>query len=232
MSFTYRYRKIIIISIVVLILLSGGGFYLYKEFIPKNKNNKKSLVLGEKKEDTKKVSTKKKENDEEEKLYKVDIKGEVINPGIYSLKVGSRVSDVITLAGGLTDIGDTTVINLSKKITDEMVIIIYSIYEVNEWKKTKELEETLIENCKNGYSIGNDACISSEISSNQAGNKVSLNTATKEQLMTLSGIGEAKADSIIKYRDDHGGFTDINELKDINGIGDSIFDKIKENITL
>ena len=231
MSFTYRYRKIIIISIIIITILSLGGFYIYKEFIPKNKTSKKTLVLGEKKEKTKKISTKKTEK--EENYYKVDIKGEVINPGIYSLKVGSRVSDVINLAGGLTDIGDTTVINLSKKITDEMVIIIYSIYEVSEWEKTLEKEKALIENCKNGYSIENNACIeNNEVTNNQGNNKVSLNTATKEELMTLSGIGEAKAESIIKYRDDHGGFTDINELKDINGIGDSIFDKIKDNITL
>ena len=71
--------------------------------------------------------------------YKVDIKGEILTPGIYTLKSNSRVIDVIEMSGGLTENADTSVINLSKKITDEMVIIIYSKSEVKDFEKTKEI---------------------------------------------------------------------------------------------
>ena len=92
-----------------------------------------------KKEDEQIVLEKKpiKKADKNDDMYKVDIKGQVVNPGIYSLSINSRVIDVIEKAGGLTENADTTVINLSKKISDEMVIIIYSYEEVKEFGKTK-----------------------------------------------------------------------------------------------
>ena len=176
--------------------------------------------------------TKKKEPAVIEEI-KVDIKGQVINPGIYSLKVNSRVIDVIAAAGGLTGEADTSVINLSKKITDEMVIIIYSKGEVADFHKTKEIEKQVEEKCiqKDEQALKNDACIKSNIEIKQTG-KVSINTATKEELMTLTGIGEAKAKDIISYREKNGPFKTIEDLKNVLGIGDSVFAKIKENITV
>ena len=165
----------------------------------------------------------------------MDIKGEINNPGIYKLKKDSRVIDVIEMAGGLTEKANTSVINLSKKIEDEMVIIIYSNYEIENFKKTKEQEESLIKQCskKDSNSLINDACIETnkeEIVDNNS--QVSLNNATKEELMTLTGIGESKANDIITYRNSNGGFKSIEEIKNIKGIGDSIFDKIKDRLTI
>ena len=178
--------------------------------------------------------SKKKTNKEviEDKL-KVDIKGQVINPGIYSLKADSRVIDVIAAAGGLTGETDTSVINLSKKIKDEMVIIIYSREEVSDFHKTKEIEKQVEEQCqqKNEEALINDACIKSEIEVTKLG-KISINTATKEELMTLTGIGETKAKDIISYREKNGPFKTIEDIKKVSGIGDSLFAKIKENITV
>lgn len=195
----------------------------------KSTNKKeKEIVL------TKKKDVKKEDNFKEE--YKVDIKGEVNNPGIYTLDKSSRVVDVIEKAGGLSENANTTVINLSKKITDEMVIIIYSNYEVENFKRTKELEKSLINSCINGYeSLKNDACIDNdEKESNDDSNnsKVSLNNSSKEELMTLTGIGEKKALDIIEYRENNNGFKSIDDIKNIKGIGDSIFDKIKGRLTL
>ena len=161
---------------------------------------------------------------------KVDIKGEVINPGIYSLIESSRVIDVIELAGGLTENADTSVINLSKKVTDEMVIIIYSRDQIQNFKETKELEKYLQEKCheQDENSLANDACITD---GEQISSKVNINTASLEELMTLKGIGEAKAQDIIAYRETNGGFKSIEELLNISGIGETLFAKIKENIT-
>ena len=139
------------------------------------------------------------------------------------------------MAGGLTEKANTSVINLSKKIEDEMVIIIYSNYEIENFKRTKEVEESLLKQCskKDSNSLKNDACIETDSKETKTTNgQISLNNATKEELMTLTGIGEAKADDIISYRNSNGGFKNIEEIKNIKGIGDSIFDKIKDRITI
>lgn len=221
-TFKYRHRKAIIIaSLLILVTIITTFSIVYV-----NRSNKK--------EDEQIVLEKKpiKKADKNDDMYKVDIKGQVVNPGIYSLSINSRVIDVIEKAGGLTENADTTVINLSKKISDEMVIIIYSYEEVKEFGKTKEKESRVLMECKNNemYSIENNACIETKETPLTSG-KININTATKEELMTLPGIGESKADDIIKYREANGQFKSIEELTNINGIGENILAKIKENIT-
>ena len=196
-------------------------------FLVKNNHSKKKEDV-EVKEVVKKKEKKVEEKDIE---YKVDIKGQIVHPGIYTMKKGSRVIDVIDASGGLTENANTEVINLSKKINDEMVIIIYSNYEVNEFAKTKEIEEKVQSKCvqKDENSLKNDACITAD--NNKVQGKVNINTASKEELMTLTGIGESKANDIIKYREEHK-FNTIEDIKEVSGIGDSLFAKIKENITV
>ena len=198
--------------------------YYYK----KNNNSKKitSTISG--------ITKKTQEKEiKQENMYKVDIKGQVVTPGIYTMKESSRVIDVIEAAGGLTDNANTTVLNLSKKITDEMVIIVYSNEEVANFAKTKEIEKQVQEQCnkKDESSLKNDACICDD---NQIISTVlvSINTASVEELMTLPGIGEAKAQDIINYRNDNGLFQTIEDIKNVSGIGDSLFAKIKDYITI
>lgn len=230
MSFHYRYRKQIVIGLLIVIIIGSiGGFVIYKyQTLPKEKTI-----------DTVKVQKIKKKKDEEtiEKVeeYMVDIKGEVNNPGIYKLKKGSRIIDVVGEAGGLTESADTSVINLSKKITDEMVIIIYSRQEVENWVATKQQEEYLQKKCllEEEGQVENDACIEEKTDpeEKQPSAMVNINTATKEELMTLSGIGETKAEAIISYREKTP-FQKIEDLKNVSGIGDSTFEEIKSNITV
>ena len=166
-----------------------------------------------------------------QELYIVDIKGEINSPGIYSLAKEKRVIDVINLAGGLTENADTSVINLSKKIIDEMVIIIYSKEEVKNFEKTKEQEQEINKKCnqKEENALQNDACITTV---QQNSTKISINTANLEELMKLPGIGESKAKDIINYREKNGAFQSIEELKKVPGIGESTFASLKEDITL
>ena len=112
-----------------------------------------------------------------------------------------------------------------------MVIIIYSYDEVYNFKQTKEIEKQVEEKCiqKDENALKNDACISSDQVKDIG--KVNINSASLEELMTLTGIGESKAKDIISYRETNGPFTTIEDLKKVSGIGDSIFAKIKENIT-
>ncbi len=224
MTFHYRYRKQIILGISLVIVLATTISSIIYFYEPKKEKKIEKVAVEKIKKETKKEDT--------EKLYMVDIKGEVISPGIYELPSTSRVIDVINKAGGLTDIADTSVINLSKKIEDEMVIIIYSEYEVNNWLTTKQEEEYLQEKCQNSEEskIENDACISDNAIENNE-TLININTATKEELMTLSGIGETKALAIISYREKTP-FTSIEDIKNVSGIGDSTYNEIKDYITV
>lgn len=167
--------------------------------------------------------------------FYVDIKGEVKKPGTYKIEEGKRVIDVINLAGGLTKSADTSANNLSMKVKDEMVIVIYSDDEIKDFETVKEKESLIINNCnKENNNIINDSCVSNEEFSDVSDavkKLVSINTASKEELMTVSGIGESKALAIIEYRNKNGLFKDISEVKNVSGIGDSLYEKIKDYIT-
>lgn len=230
MTFHYRYRKQILLGIVVtLIVATVVGFGIYKF---EGKKEKKTVSSITKKEE------KKESNEEEPEIkeeYMVDIKGEVITPGIYMATKEDRVIDIVEKAGGLTEYADTSVINLSKKIKDEMVIIIYSKEEVRNWIYTKEQEKYLQEKCQGEKDqVQNDACIEEETEDQEQTSTpsiININTATKEELMTLTGIGETKADAIISYREKTP-FETIEDIKNVSGIGDSTFEQIKDSITV
>lgn len=162
----------------------------------------------------------------------VDIKGMIKNPGIYMMNSNDRVNDVINKAGGLIKGANTRYINLSKKVSDEMVIIVYSEAEVAE--KLSELTKQDETPCLCESTI-NDSCINnslSNISEEQISNElININKATLEELMTLPGIGESKAKAIIDYRSEFGNFNSKEDLMEVTGIGESIYSKIKDLIT-
>ncbi len=166
-------------------------------------------------------------------IIQVDIKGAVKDPGVYVLDEGSVVNDLILAAGGLTKDADTTNLNLSKKLENEMVIIVYTKKEMEQ-----NVEKNLTSDADISESLGKDSIIESdsESSSNNTTSKttkkVNLNTATLEELTTLPGIGEAKAKSIIQYRKTCGNFKVIEDIKNISGIGDSVYAKLEKYITV
>lgn len=216
-----KHKPIIILSIIIIVLITLNLYMLWLL----NTNESKEEPPIEIKE----------EKQEEPKLLKVDIKGEIQNPGLYEVSENSRVMDIIEKAGGLTKNADTSVINLSKKVKDEMVILIYSKKEVQKLKEKEEIKIT----CP---SI-NDACVTNELdepliennktnkNEKTTNSKVSINKATIEELQTLTGIGESKAKAIIEYRLKEGEFKTIEDIKNVSGIGDAAFEKIKDNIT-
>lgn len=217
-TFKYRYRKQIILGIVIFIIIGGiVGFCVYKF-----KDKPKEDIVVEKKLVKKNTSSIEK--------IQVDIKGQINYPGIYKVDSNLRVMDVIKLAGDLTENADTSVINLSKKVTDEMVIIVYSKDEVADFKKTKEIEKQVEERCiqKDENSLVNDACINCSVSNG----KVNINTASLDELKNLTGIGEKKAKDIISYREKNGNFNTIEDIMKVSGIGEASFAQIKEDITV
>ena len=174
------------------------------------------------------------DNEEKEEIIEaavetifIDIKGEVDNPGVYEMQLGDRVIDAVQLAGGFTDKATTDNVNLSKKLKDETVIIIPSYL--------KDYENVTI---KNDYEIdSNNNIVKSDESENDEKNEssfnlVNINTASVVELMSLDGIGESKAKAIIEYRDTNGDFKNILDIKNVSGIGESIYEKIKDYITV
>ena len=128
---------------------------------------------------------------------KVDIKGAVNSPGIYEIEVGSTVYDLIGMAGGLRSYADTSLINLSKRLSDEDVVIIYTIDEVNSLTSGDTAIKVVEKECM-CPKIENVSCISNKVSSNIG--IININTASVDELQKLSGIGASKAKAIIEYR--------------------------------
>lgn len=140
---------------------------------------------------------------------KVDIKGEVGNPGIYEMETGERIVDVVKKAGGLTKEAEADQINLAQKLTDEMLIFIPK---------------------KGDEGISSVSLPSIEDQANKS--KLRLNQATLEEIMTLNGIGAKKAEAIISYREENGPFTVPEDLLEISGIGESTLENIREMIQI
>lgn len=137
----------------------------------------------------------------------VDIKGNVVRPGVYEVLNESRVQDVVELAGGFTEEANTLTVNLAEKVQDQMVVYVGG-----------EEDPLAV------------AQPSSETSSESQ--KININLASKDELMQLNSIGSVKADNIIKYREEHGLFNSIEEITNVSGIGDKTFDSLKENLTI
>ena len=146
----------------------------------------------------------------------VEIKGEVAKPDVYQLEEGSIIKDLIDMAGGVTDEADLSRINRAEELLNHELIIIGNIND--------ETESSVVQNNSTYSSNGNN--------SDKGSTLININTADLEQLKGITGIGNIKAQSIIDYREANGGFKSLEELKNVDGIGDKTFEKIKEQITL
>ena len=232
-------RKIKYPLTVFIVILILASVIITKKKLSNKKYElvKEDNLLVEK--DNKDVSSTEEKSDKEpnQKCY-VDIKGAIKKPGVYFTNCNSNINDIIILAGGLNENANTSVINLAKKITDEMVIIIYTNDEV----QNSNVVDTVIKyvdkecNCPN---IKNDGCINNEIDKNITNKSdkddndiVNINTASLTELQNLSGIGKSKAEAIIKYREQTGNFKNIEELLNVDGIGEKLYEEIKSNITV
>ncbi len=136
----------------------------------------------------------------------VHIEGEVENPGLAKIKYGTRLYELIEEVGGATENADLSRINLSSIVSDEQKIVIPAkiISSISDESPENQNTETGL---------------------------VNINTANKEKLMTLSGVGESTAEKIIKYRESNGYFNTIEDIMNVQGIGESKFNNIKDDIT-
>ncbi|WP_315073425.1 helix-hairpin-helix domain-containing protein [uncultured Clostridium sp.] len=215
-------KKIGIAAILVIVVIISGVMYLKSGFKELKKNDTENIFV----DDTESINTSAKGNNSvknssssadsksekvqpKDKRIVVEIKGEVKKPDVYMLDENSIIKDLIEAAGGLTENADLSNINRAKKLQDHDLIYIASKNEV-----------------VNGMQNANQSNNNNE----NVNKKVNINNATLEELKTIKGVGDAKAKSIIEYRERNGGFKTIEDIKNVTGIGDKMFETIKEQI--
>ncbi|MGT2772433.1 helix-hairpin-helix domain-containing protein [Streptococcus marimammalium] len=135
----------------------------------------------------------------------IDLKGAVLKEGVYQMPSGSRINDLINKAGGFLETADKKSINLAEKLIDEQVVYVASQGE-------------------------NISVITPETKSKENG-KVNLNTASLEELKSLSGIGQKRAQDILDYREANGTFSSLDDLKNVSGIGEKMINQLKEVVS-
>lgn len=148
----------------------------------------------------------------EDSIKKVYISGEINKPGVYQIKDGDRLEDLINEAGGLTDKASDKTLNLAQRLDDQMKIYIPNIDEENS-----------LENIDPNQAANISVSSKSEL--------ININTASKEELMTLPNIGDKRADAIIEYRSANK-FEKIEDIKNVTGIGDKFYEALKDLITI
>ena len=146
----------------------------------------------------------------------VDIKGEVLRPGVYEFSCESRIQEVIKKAGGFTEEADETKINLAQKISDQMQIIVPNLHSKQEGGVAEGNSEK-----------GNS---SNTTPSNSKQGTVNINTATLEELQTIKGIGKKKAEAILQYRKEYGAFRTKEDLLQVKGIGKKALEAIESQV--
>ncbi len=182
--------------IIIILILGLGALFLTRDNlsfddVPKIESLRKNNDYNENKNETSDGS-----DDFNNSEIEVHIDGRVKNPGVYKIKNGTRLQDLIEEAGGLLDDANTSNLNLARKLKDEEKIVIKSYLDKN----------------------------------NDEDAKININTATKDMLTSIPGVGSKMADKIIKYRQEHP-FNSIDELLNISGIGKKKFEEIKLYIT-
>ena len=197
--FRQNVKSIILAFVCSLVLIIGGLFYFNQ-----NKTEDYSAVSFSNTSNEINNRDEKVEDKHDEKIF-VDVKGAVKHPGVFETTKDKRVKDLIEEAGGLLDDSDTSTLNLSQKVKDQMVI-----YVLKHGEKPKQISD-------GGSSSSNTDVIN-------------INTANKEQLMKISGVGKTKAEAIISYREKNGDFKKKEDITKVHGIGKATFEKIKDKI--
>ena len=208
-------KKIISIIIAIIILIVIGIYFIINNF-EKNENEFEISNI-EFEED--KIENINAEIEEKSQII-VHIAGEILNPGVISLDEGARIIDAINKAGGITNEADLSKVNLAYILEDAQKIYIPNVNE-------KEIIENMSSEIVKSGSTQENSNTGEKLKN---GEKININTATQKELQKLTGIGESIALRIINYRKENGKFNTIEDIKNVSGIGESKFNKIKNDI--
>lgn len=201
---------IAILGIILIVSVITYNKYGFKEL---KKNDTESIFVDEDKNECveNKVENKDMIIKLKDEYIVVEIKGEVRKPDVYTLKEDSIVKDLIDKAGGLKENADLSNINRAKKLQNHELIYIGNVNDKNQNINTSDINL---------------------LNKEESNGKVNINIATIDQLKTLNGIGDTKAKNIIEYREKNGGFKSTDDIKNVDGVGDKMFEKIKEQIEI
>ena len=211
-------KKIILTAIIIISIITSYKLFTKEESYIENIENNNNIEINQRNT----ISTK-----EESQKIVIHITGQVKNEGIYELEENSRIADCIEKAGGLTNEADIKEINLAYILEDGMKIY---IPKINEKYENIDNTDTYISNENSDIDNSNENTNSSK--STVKTTKININTASQTELETLPGIGKSTALKIISYRKENGKFNNIEDIKKVNGIGDSKFSKIKDLIKI
>ncbi|MEH6933225.1 helix-hairpin-helix domain-containing protein [Bacillus sp. JJ783] len=187
-----------------LVVIIGTLIFLF--FWKTNQQTEQSLITTEvqAKDVEKKSKPKVLDTKEQKKIIIIDVKGAVVREGVYEMKEGDRAKDAVEKAGGFLLEADVKKVNLAQIVQDQMILYVPN--------KNEQVQEVA------AFSKGEA--------------KIQINAASKEQLEKITGIGSRKAESILKYREEHGPFQKIEDLLEIDGIGAKSLEKIKDQIII
>ncbi|WIG40981.1 helix-hairpin-helix domain-containing protein [Bacillus toyonensis] len=178
---------------------------LFLFFWKTNQHTERSVIATDvQAKDVEKKSKPKILDAKEQKKILIDMKGAVVKEGVYEMKEGDRFKDAVEKAGGFLPEADIKKVNLAQIVQDQMIL-----YVPNKNEQVQDLA-----------------------TSSKGEGKVQINAASKEQLEKITGIGSRKAESILKYREEHGPFQKIEDLLNIDGIGVKSLEKIKDQIII
>ncbi|OOM82202.1 ComE operon protein 1 [Clostridium puniceum] len=235
-------KKVGILIILSIVLISFGFLYVKSGFKELKKNDTESIFVDDSENNeainenkssnnknsnsNSKISSTKKDNSDilnkaatvsaQDKTIIVEIKGEVKKPDVYTLNENAIVKELIEVAGGLTENAELSNINRAKKLQNHELVYIANKNDVN--KEGKNTNSQIATSQNQGQGVSNK--------------KVNINSAVLEDLKTLNGIGDSKAKSIIEYREQNGGFKSIEDIKNVTGIGEKMFERIKDQIEI
>lgn len=222
-----KQKKIIAIILIILVIIAY--YYLYL------KNSTEEISNQDLEVNNTQASNQTNETEKEgEETIVVHVSGAVNIEGIVELDSGSRIANAIEKAGGVKENADMTNINLAYPLEDGMKIHIPTKEETEANKNNENMiDESYVTSSSGGVSSKEDInSTQGNSSTSTSSKKVNINTATQEELDTLPGIGPSIASKIIDYREQNGKFNSIEEIKEVSGIGDAKYEKIKDSITI
>jgi len=207
LGWTSREKKLALFFAVVLFLLASIFTYIYTA----SDGEEATPLFSAYPEEDKEVDQKEEvEAEVENEILWIDLKGAVVRPGVYQLSANSRVIDVVQMAGGFTEAAEKRLVNLVDRLQDGQMIYIPQIGEAEELRTYPTHE------------VGDQA----------RGDMISINRANEEELKQLPGIGPSRAAAIKAYREEHGRFKKKEDLMEIPGIGEKIFEQLKDRIII
>lgn len=232
-------KEYIIIGCILIFIFCFGMYNYFSKNMKANEKEFENAISKEQDLNSDEIEG------EDGKIIYIHLDGMVKKAGLYEVKEGARLKEVIDKAGGLTEKANVKMINFALKVSDGEKIYIPS---VDDKEGTDELElfgsalnnESLNETSSNSSSSNSSTSTRKNINEKNTNDKkekvsnrkININKAKKEELVKINGIGDAMAERIIKYRNEHGKFNQIEDIKEVRGIGDAKFEKLKNSITV